>query len=261
MRIEIRNISYSYDKDCALIDASADIGSGSLTGIIGPNGSGKSTLLRILGAIVKPGSGSVLYGGKAISSMPPTQRARIVGAVLQDEGAQFGYTVSEVVEMGRFPYRGLFGRPDPSGADAVLAAMEKTGAIELANRPITALSSGERQRAYIARALAQEPKVLLLDEPTSHLDISFQLEIMELLKKLAASGTTVVIVMHDLNLAGLYCDFLIAMKDGRVVAEGEPDAVLTAENIMEIYGVKAVVENHPATSRPVIITMSQSKGR
>jgi iron complex transport system ATP-binding protein len=161
--------------------------------------------------------------------------------------------------MGRFPYRGLFGKADASDSAAVEEAMDKAGVLQFSERPITALSSGERQRAYIARALAQQPKVLLLDEPTSHLDISYQLEVMQMLKMLSSSKTTVVIVMHDLNLAGLYCDRLIAMKDGEVVAEGGPDSVLTAKNIMEIYGVKALVENHPATSRPLIITMSPSK--
>ncbi|HQJ25018.1 MAG TPA: ABC transporter ATP-binding protein, partial [Bacillota bacterium] len=120
------------------------------------------------------------------------------------------------------------------------------------------LSSGERQRVFIARALAQEPKVMLLDEPTSHLDISYQLEVMEILKGLAALGTTVIIVMHDLNLAGLYCDRLIALKEGRVVSEGRPDDVLTADNILEIYGVRAVVKNNPETSRPGIVMLTPS---
>jgi iron complex transport system ATP-binding protein len=137
--------------------------------------------------------------------------------------------------------------------------MERAGVLQFADRPITALSSGERQRAFIARALAQRPAVLLLDEPTSHLDISYQLEVMEMLKELAESGTTIAIVMHDLNLAGLYCERLIAMKQGRVAASGSADEVLTPENILEIYGVRTLVENHPATSRPLIITLSASE--
>ncbi len=259
MRIEISGICYSYEGKNALEKVTAQVPSGSFTGIIGPNGSGKSTLLRILGSVLRPFKGKVLYDGTDIALMPPLHRARLVGAVLQDSGAQFGFTVREVVEMGRFPYRGLFGKTDGSDSAAVEEAMDKAGVLQFSERPVTALSSGERQRAYIARALAQQPKVLLLDEPTSHLDISYQLEVMQMLKMLSSSGTTVVIVMHDLNLAGLYCDRLIAMKDGEVVAQGGPDMVLTAKNIMEIYGVKALVENHPATSRPLIITMSPSK--
>jgi len=136
--------------------------------------------------------------------------------------------------------------------------MAMAGVLGLEGRQITTLSSGERQRVFIARALAQEPKVMLLDEPTSHLDISYQLEVMEILKGLAALGTTVIIVMHDLNLAGLYCDRLIALKEGRVVSEGRPDDVLTADNILEIYGVRAVVKNNPETSRPGIVMLTPS---
>lgn len=259
MRVEAVGIGYSYDSRPALTDVSAVIESGLLTGIIGPNGSGKSTFLRILGSVARPDAGKVLYGGADISSMPPMHRARMVGAVLQDSGAQFGFTVREVVEMGRFPHRGLLGRAGAADRMAVLKAMEEAGVAQFADRPITALSSGERQRAFIARALAQTPSVLLLDEPTSHLDISYQLEVMEMLKTLAQSGTTVAIVMHDLNLAGLYCERLIAMKQGRIAASGTADEVLTPENILEIYGVRTLVENHPATSRPLIITLSASE--
>ena len=259
MRVEAVGIGYSYDRRPALIEVSAVMESGVLSGIIGPNGSGKSTLLRIIGSVAKPDAGKVLYGGADISSMPPMHRARLVGAVLQDTGAQFGFTVREVVEMGRFPHKGLLGRTDAEDRRAVAEAMERAGVLQFADRPITALSSGERQRAFIARALAQKPSVLLLDEPTSHLDISYQLEVMEMLRSLAQSGTTVAIVMHDLNLAGLYCERLIAMKQGRVAASGTADEVLTPENILGIYGVRTLVENHPATSRPLIITLSASE--
>lgn len=259
MRVEAIGIGYSYDRRPALTDVSAAMESGVLSGIIGPNGSGKSTLLRILGSVARPDSGKVLYGGADISTMPPMHRARMVGAVLQDSGAQFGFKVREVVEMGRFPHKGLLGRMDEEDRSAVEEAMKRAGVTQFADRPITALSSGERQRAFIARALAQRPSVLLLDEPTSHLDISYQLEVMEMLKALAESGTTIAIVMHDLNLAGLYCERIIAMKQGRVAAAGSADEVLTPENILEIYGVRTLVENHPATSRPLIITLSASE--
>ncbi|HNV34087.1 MAG TPA: ABC transporter ATP-binding protein [Bacillota bacterium] len=258
MKVRMERICYSYGAKAALTEVTASVPSGSLTGIIGPNGSGKSTLLRILGHVVRPASGRVLYDGADISSMPPMGRARLIGAVLQDPGAQFAFTVGDVVEMGRFPYNGLLGRSGRRDAEAVCDAMRMAGVRDLKGRQITALSSGERQRVFIARALAQEPKVMLLDEPTSHLDISYQLEIMEILKGLASSGTTVIIVMHDLNLAGLYCDRLIALKEGRVVSEGLPDDVLTADNILEIYGVRAVVKNNPETSRPGIVMLTPS---
>lgn len=258
MKVEAKGIAYAYDSKKALDGVSASFETGLLTGIIGPNGSGKSTLLRIIGGVLKPSEGNVAYDGADISGMPAMARARVVGAVLQDQGVQFPFTVREVVEMGRFPYKGLFGKNDAGDISAVNRAMELAGVLAFSNRAISALSSGEKQRAFIARALAQEPKVLLLDEPTSHLDISYQLDIMEILKKLAASGTTVIIVMHDLNLAGLYCDRLIALKEGALASEGGPDDVLTADNILEIYGVRAVVKNNPETSRPGIVMLTPS---
>lgn len=258
MRIDIESVRFTYGESSALSGVDASIPSGSLTGIIGPNGSGKSTLLRILGSVLKPSSGKVLYGGADISSLPPMRRARSVGAVLQDHSAQYGFSVREVVEMGRFPYIGLFGGIKAADKAAVATAMQMCGVAKLSPRQVTSLSSGEKQRVFIARALAQEPEVMLLDEPTSHLDISYQLEIMEILRKLADKGTTVVIVMHDLNLAGLYCDRLLALKSGSVVSEGPPDNVLTAENILEVYGVRAVVKNNPETSRPGIVMLTPS---
>lgn len=258
MRIEARGIVYSYDAKKALDKASAKFETGLITGIIGPNGSGKSTLLRILGGVIKPSDGTVTYDGSDISGMPARQRAKIVGAVLQDQGVQFPFTVREVVGMGRFPYRGLLGKAIAEDAAAVERAMDMAGVLPFSDRPVSYLSSGEKQRAFIARALAQEPKVLLLDEPTSHLDISYQLDIMEILKRLSAGGTTIIIVMHDLNLAGLYCDRLLALKDGAVASEGLPDDVLTADNILEIYGVRAVVKNNPETSRPGIVMLTPS---
>jgi iron complex transport system ATP-binding protein len=258
MRIEISNVSFTYERKPTLAGVSATADEGSLTGIIGPNGSGKSTLLRIMGGILKPLSGSVMYDGVSISSMPPMRAAKVVGAVLQDTGAQFGFAVREIVEMGRFPYLGLMGKPTKADGAAVSIAMEMAGVASFANRSVSELSSGERQRVYIARALAQEPAALLLDEPTSHLDISYQFEIMEMLKSLTDLGKAVVIVMHDLNLAGLYCDRILALKHGIVAALGVPDDVLTSENILEIYGVKAIVENHPSTSRPGIVMLSPS---
>ncbi len=258
MKVSMEKISYSYGRKVALTDVTASVPAGSLTGIIGPNGSGKSTLLRILGYVARPASGRVTYDGADISSMSPMGRARLIGAVLQDQGTQFPFSVEDVVEMGRFPYNGMLGRPGRHDTEAIQKAMAMAGVLGLEGRQITTLSSGERQRVFIARALAQEPKVMLLDEPTSHLDISYQLEVMEILKGLAALGTTVIIVMHDLNLAGLYCDRLIALKEGRVVSEGLPDDVLTADNILEIYGVRAVVKNNPETSRPGIVMLTPS---
>ncbi|HOA14895.1 MAG TPA: ABC transporter ATP-binding protein [Bacillota bacterium] len=258
MRIEAKDIVYSYDAGKALDGVSAKFESGLMTGIIGPNGSGKSTLLRILGGVLKPSRGSVSYDGIDIAGMSAMARARVVGAVLQDQAVQFPFTVREVVEMGRFPYKGLLGKGGPEDAAAVSRAMGLAGVMPFSDRPLSSLSSGEKQRAFIARALAQEPRVLLLDEPTSHLDISYQLDIMEILKRLSAGGTTVVIVMHDLNLAGLYCDRLLALKGGAVASEGLPDDVLTADNILEVYGVRAVVKNNPETSRPGIVMLTPS---
>jgi iron complex transport system ATP-binding protein len=230
--------------------------SGRLLGIIGPNGSGKSTLLKVIGGVLTPLSGQVLYDGQDIFRLRPRETAKLVAAVSASEQPVFPFTVEQTVLMGRSPYAPLFG---DSPADLAIAreCMQRTRVCHLARRKVTGLSSGELQRVLIARALAQRPKVLLLDEPTAHLDVNFQQEVMELATDLAhEAGLTVIAVLHDLNLAGKYCDDLVILVDGQVAAAGPPNDVLTEENLLAVYGVRAIVGRRPDVDRPAIFVVS-----
>ena len=261
MRVEAFDVRYSYGPNLpdTLSGISLDVSEGLLYGIIGPNGSGKSTLLRVIGGISRPSSGAVLYDGCSISEFSPRQAARTVAAVASGEPVIFPFTVEEIVMMGRSPYLRPLQSESLEDIALVAQAMERTGVAHLASRRIMELSTGERQRVLIARALAQQPKVLLLDEPTAHLDVNYQVEIMELATSLAHdSGITTIAVLHDLNLAGRYCDMLAMIKDGQVAAEGSPGEVLTEENLLEVYGVRAVVARRPELDRPAVFVLSGS---
>lgn len=223
-------------------------------GIIGPNGSGKTTVLRSMSRVLPPMGGSVRLDAKDIYSTPARDFAKRVAVVPQDTLVAFDFSVLEIVLMGRSPRLGRFAVEGNRDTEIALAALARTGTAHLQDRQINALSGGERQRVMVARALAQEPEVLLLDEPTSHLDISFQFEIMDLVKSLNREhGMTVLAVLHDLNLASQYCDRLIMIGQGNVQADGPPDEVITADNIRRVYGAEVWVRRHPATGRPYVI--------
>ncbi|WP_047870840.1 ABC transporter ATP-binding protein [Nocardiopsis sp. RV163] len=221
--------------------------SGQTVGLLGPNGSGKSTLLRLLSGVLAPSAGVVALDGEQIGRTSRRAVARRVAAVEQNAHTQTELTVRDVVALGRVPHRRAWTPMSAADAGAVTAALERTGLTAIADRSWHTLSGGERQRAQIARALAQEPSELLLDEPTNHLDIQYQLDLMELV---AGLPVTTVIAMHDLNLAAMYCDRLLVLRGGRVVAEGAPPRVLTPALIEEVYGVRAEVETGPG--HPVI---------
>ena len=229
---------------------SISVAAGSLTALIGPNGAGKSTLIRVLSGVAKPSDGRVLYNGTDWNETPRRQRARLVALVEQDSSSDLGITVRDTVALGRTPYGSLLGgSPDD---DAVVdAALARTGTAQFAARDLSTLSGGERQRVQLARALAQQPQLLLLDEPTSHLDIAAQLEVMQTLRMLADDGLAVLTALHDLNLASL-ADQVVVLASGRVVAAGSPRAVLTSEIIGQVYGVTATVLDHPVSGAPLI---------
>jgi len=232
---------------------------GTLHGVVGPNGSGKSTLLRVIGGVARPSSGCVLLGGQDIGDLSPRQAAQLVAAVGASEAVVFSFSVEETVMMGRSPHLRFLASETSLDVATAREAMEHTGVAHLAGRRITALSSGERQRVLIARALAQEPRVLLLDEPTAHLDVNFQVEIMELVQALAhESGITTIAVLHDLNLAGRYCDRITMLSSGQVAACGAPGEVLTEEHLLEVYGVRAIVGRRPELDRPAVFVISGS---
>ncbi len=235
-------------------DLSIRITSGEMLGVIGPNGSGKTTLLRLLAGTLLPGSGEVILAGRPARALPPRERARLVAVVPQESHLLFNYGVLEVVLMGRAPHLGLFGLEGPEDFAAARAALRQVDLAEDEEKHLNQLSSGERQRALIARALAQEPRLLLLDEPTAFLDLKHRLQIYEILRRLNRTrGLTVVAVSHDLNLAARYGDRLILLHRGRLLAEGPPPAVLTPELIREAYETEARVEIDPATGAPYLI--------
>lgn len=219
---------------------------GSFLGVIGPNGAGKSSLLRVLTGLVRPTYGRVLLEGVALQRYSARERARRVALVSQNPHSGFGFTVEEVVSMGRYAHRGRFEPPGRRDLEAVWEAMRATGVAGLADRPVTQLSGGERQRAFVARALAQEPRALFLDEPTSNLDIRYQLEILALIAGLnREKGLTVVMAIHDLAWAARYCSHILALKEGRQVAHGPAGQVLTEELIERLYGVRGRVRVGP----------------
>ncbi|MHB8994183.1 MAG: heme ABC transporter ATP-binding protein [Armatimonadota bacterium] len=227
---------------------------GEMVGLLGPNGSGKSTLLRVLSGLLAPKSGSVTLAGMDLHSHTARQRARLIGLVPQYAHIPFAFSVTDVVAMGRNPYLGLLQGPGAQDQAAIAAALERTDCLHLRERLVTELSGGELQRVIIARALAQEPRVLLLDEPTAHLDLNHQLDIANLLRQLnREQGLTVLWVSHDLNLAAEFCERLVMLKDGKLVADGTPDEVITPQWLADVYGLKLPVANNPASGRPQVI--------
>ena len=229
------------------------LGAGELVGLVGPNGAGKSTLLRALTGMVPLAAGSVTLGGRALSSVARRERAKHVAVVQQLPEAPHSITVAELVLLGRYPHLGLLGRESARDRDYAADAMRRAGCLALAGRELGTLSGGERRRAFIARALAQEPTLLLLDEPTAHLDVAAQAELFAVLRELAAGGAGVLVVAHDLTLAAVHCERLLLLAGGRVVAHGPPEAVVSAENVARVYGAGVEVIADPRGGGPLVV--------
>jgi iron complex transport system ATP-binding protein len=241
-----------------LKDIEFEVKSGQFLGILGPNGSGKTTLLRSISKVLKPIKGAVLIDDKDIYKMKNLDLAKQMAVVPQVSPVSFDFTSLEVVLMGRNPHMARFKMEGKSDLDIAKNAMKLTRTWEFANRPITELSGGEAQRVIIARALTQEPKILLLDEPTTHLDICNQLEILDLIKNLSQEKNLLVVaVFHDFNLAARYCDSIILMKKGKIVDVGKADETLTTENVKEVFSVDTIVKKHPITEQLHVIPISR----
>lgn len=250
MTLEIKDVDAYYGCVQVLEGVDFNAAQGELLGIIGPNGSGKTTLLRAIARILKPKTGAILLDGKAVMQMKDKEFSRKFAAVPQDTTIQFDFSALDVVLMGRTPHLGRLELESEKDIDIARRCMELTNCWHLAERPVTELSGGERQLVIIARALTQEPKVLLLDEPTSHLDINYQIEIMGLLKHLTLhDGLIIIAVIHDLNLAAQYCDRLALLRDGKIVSLGTQYEVLTAENIKNAFGADVIVKWHEVTNQ------------
>ncbi|SEF53371.1 ABC transporter ATP-binding protein [Bosea lathyri] len=230
------------------------------TALVGPNGSGKSTILRALAGLLAPRDGTILLDGRSIARLPAKEMARRVGVLSQGPGAPEGLTVLDLVRQGRYPHRSLFGRWSQADEDACARALWLTGMDALCERPLDSLSGGQRQRAWITMALAQETDILLLDEPTTFLDLAHQIEVMELIAALVGDrGKTVVAVLHDLNQAARYADHMVLLKAGRVAAAGRPDEVMTVESIDEVFGVTACIMSDPVTGTPMCIPLTRGR--
>jgi len=258
-RINAENLHAGYDTQDIVKSISCTFASGTFTGIIGPNGSGKTTLLRAFSRVI-PSSGILELDGKDVRDYTPAEFGMALGFVPQDEGRPFSYTVLQVVLMARYARTSRFAALTPDDYARCHRALDETGVAHLADRSIRTLSGGEWQRVLIARALAQDTNVLLLDEPTSHLDLAHQSDILTLMCDLAASGATIIGVFHDLNLAALYCDRLIMIRNGQMVADGTPAQVLTPEKIRNVYGADVVTSCHPATGRTFLMPVKTTNG-
>ncbi|WP_278265322.1 ABC transporter ATP-binding protein [Nocardia sp. AG03] len=252
-RLHVDAATLAYDRRVITRELSLSVPDGSFTVIIGPNGCGKSTLLRALARLLSPSDGAVLLDGRTVQSYPAKEFARTVGFLPQSVTSPDNITVADLVARGRFPHQGPLHRWTPRDEDALWAAMAATRTDELADRPVDELSGGQRQRVWIAMALAQQTPILLLDEPTTFLDIAFQLEVLDLLHELRERGRTIVAVLHEPNHAAQYASHLIAMADGQVVAEGDPRTIITSELVRRVFGIESTVLDDPVTGTPLVI--------
>ncbi len=259
MNVEIRGVTTSLGGVRVLDDVSATVESGSLVGLVGPNGAGKTTLLRTANATLAPDAGTVTVGDEDVHDLSSKAVSRRVATVPQDAAMSFEFSVREIVEMGRYPHRSRFGRPDDE--HVVEAALERAQVADLADRSITEVSGGERQRVLLARALAQDAPVLLLDEPTASLDVHHQVRTLELVRDLVDDGRTAVAAIHDLTLAGRYCDDLVVLDGGRVLDAGPPADVLTGPALQAAFGEGAVAARHPVTGTPLVTARSRRGDR
>ena len=252
-RLRVEDATLAYDNRVISSGLTVDIPDRSFTVIVGPNACGKSTLLRSLSRLLKPQQGRVLLDGKAIGAMKPKDVARTIGLLPQTSVAPDGITVVDLVSRGRYPHQGMIRQWTSADESAVVDAMRATDVAELASRAVDELSGGQRQRVWAAMALAQQTPILLLDEPTTFLDIAHQIELLDLFARLNREGNTIVAVLHDLNHAARYADHLIVMKAGEVVATGAPADIVTADLVEHVFGLPCLIIEDPVSKTPLIV--------
>ncbi len=256
MNLSAAKISAGYGGADILQAVSGGVAAGELVALLGPNGCGKSTLLRVLSGVLRPRSGAVTLDGRELPQWTATERAQRVAFVPQSETAAFDFSVRDIALMGRYPHRQKFRSETAQDYEIVAQALADTDITHLAARAVTELSGGEHRRVLLARALAQQTPLLLLDEPTAHLDLTHQAELMLLLRRLITErGVGVMAALHDLNQAAEFCDRLILMRGGEIVAVGTPELALTADNLRQVYGAEAEIGTNPATGRPFIFAL------
>ncbi len=260
--IQAENLSLGYDSGANIIhQLTLTLTPGHITALVGPNGCGKSTLLRGLSRLLKPAHGAVYLDGQDIHAMKAKDLARQLGILPQAPTAPEGLTVHELVAQGRYPHQNWFQQWSGDDERIVAEALEQTNLTLFADRPVDTLSGGQRQRAWIAMALAQQTNVLLLDEPTTYLDLAHQIDVLDLLAELNEQGRTIVMVLHDLNQAARYADTIVALRGGQIVAQGTPDQVITSENILQVFGLDADVIVDPVTGTPLCVPIGRRGGR
>jgi len=259
-KLEIQNITLDYGQHPVIKDLSFQLQHSELLGLVGPNGCGKTSIIKSLSRVLSPTSGRILLDGKELTGISRNELARLIGVVPQNPYLPETFTVFEVVILGRNPHLGLLSGESSNDMAIVWQAMERAGITHLAKRRIGELSGGEKQRVTIARVLAQEPQVILLDEPTANLDICHQLDIMDLIKSLCMEKNIAgLIAIHDLNIAAQYCTRIIMLKNGQTHAEGTPREVVTAENIREVFRTNSTVHTHPENNLPVVLLNTSYK--
>lgn len=246
LKLQVKNISFSIDKKEILKDVSFDIPKGSFVGIIGPNGSGKSTILKNIYRLYKPDNGKIILDNKDLSTMKDKDCAKEIAVLAQETSSQFDFTVEQIVKMGRYPYKSIFEDYSKKDIDMVNDMLKRVGLDNYSDRNFSKLSGGEKQRTLIARALVQNTDFLILDEPTNHLDIGYQIQLMDLVKSL---NITTLSAIHDMNIASMYCDYLIVMKDGKINKMGTVEEVITSNMLKEIFGVNAYVGVNPINNK------------
>ena len=260
-RLRAQDLTLAYDKRVVVENLDVRIADGSFSVIVGPNACGKSTLLKSLARVLKPQAGAVLLDGQAIASYPSKHVAKQLGMLPQSPIVPGGLVVEELVARGRFAHQRLLKQWSPEDESAVHEAMRLTEVAELADRFVDELSGGQRQRVWLAMALAQQTPILLLDEPTTFLDLSHQFEVLDLCAELHEQGRTIVAVLHDLNHAGRYATELIVMRAGTVVAQGPPDRVMTAELVEDVFAMPCRVMNDPETDTPMVVPAGRERRR
>ena len=249
-----------YDKTCILKDINLSIPMNQISVILGSNGCGKSTLLKTMARLLTPEKGAILLDGKAITDIPTKKLAQQIGLLPQSPLVPDGITVSDLVSRGRFPYQSMLKGLTDKDYEAVAQSLKMLGIEHLAERNVDELSGGQRQRVWIAMALAQQTDILLLDEPTTYLDVAYQVEILDTLSELNKSQKiTIVMVLHDINLSARYADYIFAMKDGKLICEGSPEEVVTEENIRTIYNLDSIIIQDPFSKTPMAVPKGRYK--
>jgi iron complex transport system ATP-binding protein len=257
-RLVAQDVSLGYGERPVVHELTTAVPDHRVTVIVGANACGKSTLLRGMARLLKPSAGAVLLDGMPIGTLAPRQVARTLGLLPQNPVTPEGVSVVDLVGRGRHPHQGALSRWSRADEQAVTEALELTGTLDLADRLVDELSGGQRQRVWVAMALAQQTDLLLLDEPTTYLDVAHQVEVLDLLAELNETrGTTIVMVLHELNLAARYADHLVAMREGRIVAAGAPAEVITEDCVRDVFGMDCRVVEDPVTGTPMVIPLGR----